>query len=152
MKKSIIIGVCITTLLLLITPTISANQYNKVMEEQNIIIEKYEQSLQLKLENVINKLSKIHPNLVVKQNENEIQSNIIKNIQSIKEKQDKTLFLSNGLTANLILSFILSILGTIFGIIFGPILALITLILVSPAVLLAKFIEILVNIIGLIIP
>jgi len=152
MKKRIIIGVCITTILLLITPTISANQYNKVMEEQNIRIEKYEQSLQLKLENILNKLSKINLNLVVKQNGNEIQSNIIKNIQNIKEKQDNTLFLSNALTANLILSFILSIIGTIFGIIFGPILAMIVLVIVSPAVLLAKFIEILVNIIGLIIP
>jgi hypothetical protein len=152
MKKRIIIGVCITTLLLLITPTISANQYNKVMEEQNIRIEKYEQSLQLKLENIINKLSKINLKLVVKQNENEIQSNILKNIQSIKEKQGNTLFLSTGLTANLLLSFILSIIGTIFGIIFGPILALITLIIVSPAIVLAKIIEILVNIIGLIIP
>ena len=137
MKKGIIFGICITTLILLIAPTISAQQYKQV--EESIQIDIKEQ-----IDLLINKVQNIDLNT------NELEyytDSIYTDFESLKEniKSNEIYAMPTviGFILSTLISLILSILGTIIGMIFGPLLALFVRILTAPAVLLAKLISLL---------
>ena len=118
MKKGIIFGICITTLILLIAPTISAQQYKQV--EESIQIDIKEQ-----IDLLINKIQNIDSNT------NELEyytDSIYTDFESLKEniKSNEIYAMPTviGFILSTLISLILSILGTIFGMIFGPLLAL----------------------------
>jgi len=117
MKRNILIGVCVATLLMLVTPSISAVEYKEVEERYNTIVD----------ENNLNRDS-------ILETLNTLKKEV--NSEEVKGKIG-----SNQFVVNLFISLLLAFLGTIFGIIFGPLLALLIKIVTAPAVLLAKFIS-----------
>ncbi|OYT29470.1 hypothetical protein B6U98_02310 [Thermoplasmatales archaeon ex4572_165] len=114
MKKGIILGIGLITMLLLITPVIPANEYNLIENAQDQIIN----------------------NIESKNNLKETISNTL--MQSINQKGSQRII---SFLLNLIISLIFSGIATIFAIIFGPLLAIFVKIITAPAMILAKIIE-----------
>ena len=141
MKNEIICGVCAVAFLLLITPTIPAQQ---CMMVKNTIEKDFQQHLDTAIASL---------ETIVRNNKQlEYQSEIV--TESFNEM--KQIWEHGGLDAvptyfksliNTLLSFILAILGTILGIIFGklfgPLLVFIVKVITFPAILLAKILELL---------
>ncbi len=143
MKKAIIFGVCVAAFLLLITPTIPAQQYTLVKD----IIEK---DFQQNLDDTIVALRRISKDETQIEYQKEI---LFKSFHQMKQMREDggfdtvpTCFKS---IINLLLSLILSILGaivgTIFGKLFGPLLVFLVKVLTFPAILFAKILEFLFN-------
>jgi len=139
MKKRIIFGVCVTTLFLLVAPTISAQEHIQVNEAIKLDLEE-------KIDNLINSFEIINS----KTNELEYHKNmIIDAFDSIDKKiemidlETQPLFIKFLLST--IISLIFAIFGTIFGIVFGPLLAILVKILTAPAILLGKIISFIIN-------
>jgi hypothetical protein len=149
MKKSIIIGIFITSILLIITPTIQANEYHQIKKSHIILLENNLQAFLIKLNNLYDQIKKPVMNNEILSNENYLPIiNIIKNrYQLIDQINNGEINISNQSIFNLIISLIFAFIGTIIGIVFGPFIALIVSILTAPAVILAKLIEFIVNII-----
>ena len=143
MKKSIIYGVCAVAFLLLITPTIPAQQY-KLMA--GII----ETDFQQHLEHVIVSLRCIDEDVTQIDYQREI---VLKSFHEIKQMQELGCF--DALPTcfkfiirtllSLIFSIIGTILGVIFGKLFGPLLVFLVKVITFPAKLLAKILEFLFN-------
>jgi len=150
MKKSIIIGLCITSLLLIITPTISANEYRQIEKARITTIENNLHNFRINLNSIYDQLKIIMDNEFLFKEKSSHIENIIKNrhqlIDQINSDVQQTSFLS---IFNLIISLLLALIGTIIGIVFGPFIAIIVAILTAPAVILAKLIEFIINIIFL---
>jgi len=134
MKKYILFGICVTSLILLVAPTIPAQQYNVANDAIDLKINE-------QIDIIINNLQKIGIN------ENEInyyESNTKNALNSIIEYIDSNEYDSNtiflGFILSTIISLIFSLIGTIFGIIFGPVLTALIQILTAPAIILAKLI------------
>jgi hypothetical protein len=132
MKKAIICGVCAVALLLLITPTIPAQQYTLVKET-------IEEDFQQHLTDAITALKSIEKDQTRFEDQEEI---IMKSFNEMKQTMEL-----GGLDAiptcfkfliSTLISLILAALGTLFGMIFGPLLAFIVKVITAPAVILAK--------------
>jgi len=143
MKKEIICGVCAVAFLLLITPTIPAQQYTLVKDT-------IERDFQQHLDDTIVALRCISKD----ETQIEYQKEIL--LQSFHEM--KQIWEHGGFDAvptyfksliNTLLSLILSLLGaivgTIFGILFGPLLVFMVKVLTFPAIVLAKILEFIFN-------
>jgi hypothetical protein len=135
MKKSIIIGICVTSLILLVAPTIPAQHYKEAEESIQI-------SIQERIDSLLNTLQKKDIN----SNELEaIKSNFYGIFESLKVAIESSEFNSKPtfikFLLNTIISLIFALFGTIFGVIFGPLLSLLVQLLTAPAVLLAKLIS-----------
>lgn len=135
MKKYILFGICVTSLILLVAPTISAQQYTVAKDA-------IEANINERINIIINNLQKIGIN---KNEINYYESNIKNDLNSIieyiysHEYDSITIFL--GFILSTIISLIFSVIGTIFGILFGPILSALIQILTAPAIILAKLIS-----------
>ena len=124
MKRKILLGICLSALVLVIAPTIPAQTYAQIKHA-------YETTIQEQF-----------PDL--EQNNEPKQETLISIMTSLKETMDtndESSFLTSGFIINTIISLFFSLIGTIFGMIFGPILAMVALILASPALLLSKIIS-----------
>ena len=143
MKNKIICGVGAITFLLLLTPTIPAQQYRLV----NDTIEK---DFQQHLDTAIIALRTIVEDDVQIEYQKGIVMESFNEIKQIWEHEElkaiPTYFKSfiNTLLS-LILALIGTIIGTIFGKLFGPLLVFIVKVTTFPAILLAKILEFLFN-------
>ena len=135
MKKNIILGICVTSIILLIAPTIPAQQYNQVKESIQI-------NIQEQIDLILNILQNINPEANdIKYYENSINNALNCIIENIESFEQNTLPLFIGFILSTIISLIFTVIGTIFGILFGPILSKLIQLLTYPAVLLAKIIS-----------
>ena len=137
MKKSIILGICVTSIILLLVPTIPAQQYNQAIESYQINFKDQIDLLSNKLQNFDSEINDIES----------YKLNIINDVNLIAENIDS--FEGNyqtsiiGFILNTIIALIFTFFGTIFGILFGPILSILIQLLTAPAVILAKLISLL---------
>jgi len=135
MKKGIIIGVCAVTLLLCMTPTISAQQ-TTLMEDA------IEDEYQYHFDAWIAALDTIRIDTSqIEEQRNQVEemiSSMEESLELIDEQEAKPTCIK--FLINTLISLILAALGTLFGIILGPLLALLVKVLTAPAVLLAKII------------
>ena len=137
MKKSIILGICVTSIILLLVPTIPAQQYNQAIESYQINFEDQIDLISNKLQNFDSEIN----------DKESYKLNIINDINLIIEYFDsfeyyyQTSFI--GFILNTIIALIFTFFGTIFGILFGPILSVLIQLLTAPAVILAKIISLL---------
>jgi hypothetical protein len=134
MKKAIICGVCAVTFLLLLTPTIPAQQYRLVKDT-------IEKEFQQQLDVAIAALGTMAEDTA----QIEYQKGIV--VESFSEM--KQIWELGGLDAvplcfkfliSTLLSLILAAIGTLFGMLFGPLLAYIVKLITAPVVILAKII------------
>ena len=143
MKKRLLIGLIVAVSILCTTPMIPASQYNQVEKVTQEKIDAYEQDLLTFIQNN-------GGNILLSEKEYSISDETlqalpitsqqeIQHIMSILDAQEE--IFNKGFIVNLLFSLLLAVLGTIIGILFGPIIAAIILILVSPAILLAKIIQ-----------
>ncbi|MCK4688625.1 MAG: hypothetical protein KAT66_10880 [Candidatus Lokiarchaeota archaeon] len=143
MKKRIIgVGVGLISIILLITPIIPASEYNQIIEYQTDLIDENLQDLKTNINQIFDLLEKtrIDSTISFSQN-NSIIENFKNTIDDLRNNiENDNLNLGILPISNLLLSLILALIGTIIGILFGPIIALGIMILVSPALLLAKII------------
>jgi hypothetical protein len=135
MKGKIIVGVFITTLILLMVPTISAQQYHQVKQAVKLDIEnQFEQKISL-LKKINEPADEININM----------DQLIDLTDNLKEEFSVINFDTEPLFIKFLLSTLISlffaILGTIFGNVFGPFLALLVKLITAPAVLLSKIIS-----------
>lgn len=134
MKKELFIGVCITVLVLLIAPTVPAQGYTQIENAYEEAIQEQYQELQTSL---LKDLELTDEQLQQRQT----ITATLTNLKEIVENSDESTYVVSGFIMNLIISLLFSLIGTIFGVIFGPILAALILVIVSPALFLAKIIE-----------
>lgn len=127
MKKIVILGVLICSLLLIVTPSIPAQQYTLV---NNAIEKEFE-----------NKLDHLRSFL----GDGKVSSNVNKLVFSSQTQENQLDFVNSSSSktflSNLLISLVLAFFGTVFGIFFGPLLALIIKIVTWPAVKLADLIS-----------
>ncbi len=141
MKKRII-GIGLISIILLITPIIPASEYNQIIEYQTDVIDENLQDLKTNINQIFDLLEKtrIDSTISVSKN-NSIIENFKNAIDDLRNNiENDSLNLGILPISNLLLSLILALIGTIIGILFGPIIALGIIILLSPALLLAKII------------
>jgi hypothetical protein len=134
MKKELFIGICITVLVLLIAPTVPAQEYTQIENASEEAIQEQYQELQTIL---LKDLELTDEQLQQRQT----ITATLTNLKEIVENSDESTYVVSGFIMNLIISLLFSLIGTIFGVIFGPILAALILVIVSPALFLAKIIE-----------
>jgi predicted PurR-regulated permease PerM len=134
MKKELFIGICITVLVLLIAPTVPAQEYTQIENAYEEAIQEQYQELQTIL---LKDLELTDEQLQQRQT----ITATLTNLKEIVENSDESTYVVSGFIMNLIISLLFSLIGTIFGVIFGPILAALILVIVSPALFLAKIIE-----------
>ena len=154
MKRLILLGVFISTCVILMVNSASAVEYRTVIEyNTNEIISEIENG---KINNIseewISIFQKMKLNFKDLKTTNDIKilSEKLTELKStIKNTPQPTCI---RLILRFIFSLILAIIGTIFGIIFGPILVLIIKIITFPAILLAKIITFIINLITVLIP
>lgn len=127
MKKKFIIGICVTSLILLVAPTIPAQQFRLV-----------EESVYRDVESQINSLYNFDRKDFSIENIDKIKNNLDNIIESGDFDSNPTFI---GFILSTIVSLIFAFFGTIFGIIFGPLLAILIQLLTAPAVILAKLIS-----------
>lgn len=143
MKKRIIgVGVGLISIILLIIPIIPASEYNQIIEYQTDLIDENLQDLKTNINQIFDLLEKtrIDSTISFSQN-NSIIENFKNTVDDLRNNiENDNLNLGILPISNLLLSLILALIGTIIGILFGPIIALGIMILVSPALLLAKII------------
>ncbi len=149
MKKSIIIGVCFINILLIITPTISANEYYQIEKSQITSFENNLKILHINLNILYDQVKKIIINNEFLSKEKDYHiGNLIKNRHQLIDHINNVAINTNlPPIFNLIISLLFALIGTIIGIVFGPFIAIIVTILTAPAIILAKLIEFIVNII-----
>ena len=135
MKKAIICGVCAVVFLLVITPTIPAQQYTLVKET-------IEEDFQRHLTNAITALKSIREDQTRFEDQKEIVMKSFNEMKLIIELGEHdaipTCFM---FLISTLLSLIFAALGTLFAMVFGPLLTLITKIITAPAIILAKILE-----------
>ena len=138
MKKIIMLGICVTSLILLLAPTIPAQQYKEV-----------EESIQINMQEQFDLITNILQNINSGKDNIKYYENSINNaLNSIKEKLasfDYYTLSFGGFIINTLISLLFAFIGTIFGILFGPILSALVKFLTAPAILLAKLISILIG-------
>ena len=149
MKKKILLGTIISICIIMLVNTVSAVEYNTVTD-YNIDL------LELHLDNIYNFIEKIQQtfeNLNFHSIDINYRSEIKELSNELSELKisilgDSSLPLFIRTILGFIIGLIFSIIGTIFGIIFGPLLALFVRIITAPAVLLAKLIAFIVNLLA----
>lgn len=149
MNKKIIFGAIISTCIIVMMSSVSAVEY-KVVDDYNTTV------VSSKINKTLEKYTSFFENiktdlkLFTTTQDGKI---LVEKITTLKTAMINNLSRPTGIGfISLIISLILSIIGTIFGIIFGPLLALVIQILVSPAIILAKIIVFIVNLISILIP
>jgi len=149
MRKSIIIGACITSILIMLLPIIPANEYHQIKKSQITSLENNLQSLYIELNNLYNQVKKsIMDNEFLSKEKFFLIGNLIKNRHRLIDQiNNGTIHTSLSTIFNLIISLLFALIGTIIGIVFGPFIALIVTILTAPAIILAKLIEFIINLI-----
>jgi hypothetical protein len=141
MKKSIMIGVIFISILLSFTSIVPAVEYNQVIENQENVLDEQLDYISNQLNLITDKLQK--NNLIeINDHISSIYDQLIITVENL-DPMPSFIF-------QLLLSLLLAIIGTILGILFGPILAVVILVLVSPAILLAKIIEFIINLINIV--
>ena len=149
MKKRII-GIGLISIILLITPIIPASEYNQIIEYQTDVIDENLQDLKTDINQLFDLLEKtsVDSTISFSQN-NSIIENFKNAIDDLRNNiENDSLNLGILPISNLLLSLLLSLIGTIIWILFGPIIALGIIILVSPALLLAKIITFILDLIN----
>jgi hypothetical protein len=154
MKRIILLVAFISTSIILMANSASAVEYRTVIEHNtNEIISQIENG---KINNIPEEcfsiFQKMKFNLKDLRTTNDIKilSEKLTELKStINNTPQPTCIL---LILGFIIGLILSIIGTIFGILFGPILVLIIKIITAPAILLAKIIIFIINLITVLIP
>jgi len=132
MKRKILLGICLSALVLVIAPTISAQTYAQIKHAYETTIQ--EQFPDITTAQFTDLEQKDEP-------KQETLISIMTNLKETMDTNDESSFLTSGFIINTIISLFFSLIGTIFGMIFGPILAMVALILASPALLLSKIIS-----------
>ncbi len=153
MNKKIILGAIISTCIVVMVNSVSAVEYRVVDDHiTTVMLSKIE-----KIDKTLEKCTSFFKN--AKRDLKLFPSTQDGKILAEKVTELKTTMVntpSRPTCIRLILQFIIalifSIIGTIFGIVFGPLLSLVILILVSPAIILAKIITFIINIISILIP
>ena len=153
MKKKILFGTIFSICIILLVNTASSLEYKTVndynidlfeaqLNNINKFLEELKQTLDGKIINSINLISK---NEIIELSEKILELKI-----SILDNPTLPTFILKilGFILSIIFSLIGTIIGIIFGKIFGPLLVLIVRILTAPAVLLAKIIAYIVNLIN----
>ena len=134
MKKEIIIGVCFTAMVILISPTISAQEYTQVEKAyENAIQEQFQEMERF-----------LFTDEELTDEQIQQRQKIISSLSYLKEMVEnsgESTFIVSGIIIHTIISLLFSLIGTIFGVIFGPILSFLVMVLVSPALFLAKIIS-----------
>ncbi len=150
MKKKILFGTIFSICIIMLVNTSSAVENKTVIDYNTNLLES-------KLENIdifIEKIKQINEDLNIKsidlKSSNELQklSDELSELRiSYINNPSLPMMTSNllGYLLSLLLSIIGTIIGIIFGKIFGPILVLLVKILTAPAILFAKIIEFIVN-------
>jgi len=135
MKKVIICGVCAVVFLLVITPTIPAQQYTLVKDT-------IEDEFQRHLTNAITALKSIREDQTQFENQKEIIMKSFNEMKMIIELGELDVIPKcHMFRISTLLSLIFAALGTLFGIVFGPLLTLITKIITAPSIILAEILE-----------
>ncbi|VVB61774.1 Uncharacterised protein [uncultured archaeon] len=154
MKRIILLGVFISLSVILMINSASAVEYRTVIEyNTNEIISQIENG---KINNMPEEWISIFQKMKLKFNN-------LKTIYDIKILSEKLTELKSTiknipqptcirLILQFIFSLILAIIGTIFGILFGPILVIVIKLITFPAILLAKIITFIINLITVLIP
>jgi hypothetical protein len=150
MKKITIIGLFITTILILLTPIIPANEYHQIEKSQISSLKNNLQYLYIKINNLLDLIKKSimdkdflsKEKFILLRNLNKNRNQLIEQINNLEIHKNLPINIFN-----LIISILFAIIGTIIGIVFGPFIALIVTILTAPAIILAKLIEYIINII-----
>ncbi|MHA2431419.1 MAG: hypothetical protein ACXACC_10385 [Promethearchaeota archaeon] len=128
-----------TVFVLLVAPTIPAQEYTQIKET-------YEKTFQEQLDALNTALYSIDTlTEEQEQQRQELVSTLTMIKEHIEQQDSESQPVIFGFILKVIVSLFFSLIGTIFGIIFGPILAFIVLLLVSPAILLAKIISFLLS-------
>jgi len=129
MKKIIMFGVCLTSLVLLIAPSISAQEYTQVKET-------FETMMQERMDQMIISLEQMD----ISTESIQYKEGLVNALESMKiSLSAEPAFL--GFILSTLISLFFALLGTIFGVVFGPILAFVVKVLTAPAVFLAKIIS-----------
>ena len=132
MKRKILLGICLSALVLVIAPAIPAQTYAQIKHA-------YETTIQEQFPDITTaQFTDLEQNNEPKQ---ETLISIMTSLKETMDTNDESSFLTYGFIINTIISLFFSLIGTIFGMIFGPILAMVALILASPALLLSKIIS-----------
>lgn len=154
MKRILLLGVFISISVILMVNSVSAVEYRTVIEyNTNEIISQIENG---KINNIPEEWIPIFQKMRLKFND-------LKTTNDIKILSEKLTDLKSTikntlqptcirLILQLIFSLILAIIGTIFGILFGPILVIVIKLITFPAILLAKIITFILNLITVLIP
>jgi hypothetical protein len=154
MKRIILLGAFISAAVILMVNSASAVEYSTVIEyNTNEIISQIENG---KINNIPEEWISIFQKMKLKFND-------IKTTNDIKILSEKLTELKSTikntpqptcirLILQFIFSLILAVIGTIFGILFGPILVIIIKLITFPAILLAKIITFIINLITVLIP
>ena len=139
MKKRILIGVCMTTLILLFLPTISAQQCKQVKDAVELEIEDQIYQIASLIEETDGSSDVVNKALERLVNDLNAMKDDIEMINDDSKPVCITFIFST------IISLLFALLGTIFGNIFGPMLATLIRIITAPAVFLAKIISSILN-------
>jgi len=138
MKNSNLLGVSIAVLVLLVAPTIPAQEYKQVKD-----------TIQIEMNNTIDDMMAMVQIFNTTEGSEIEVKNMIWAIETVKDSSD-SLWLDTepaffGFIISTLISLFFALLGTIFGIVFGPVLAFIIKVLTAPAVFLAKLISFLLD-------
>jgi hypothetical protein len=154
MKRIVLLGAFISASIILMVNSVSALEYRTVIEcNTNEMISQIENG---KINNIpeewISIFQKMKLNFMDLKTTNDIKilTEKLTELKSIIKTTPQPTCIR--LILQFIFSLILAIIGTIFGILFGPILVLIIKIITFPAILLAKIITFIINLITVLIP
>ena len=151
MKRMMVLGVFISACIVLMVNSTSALEYRTVIEHNtNEILSEIENG---KINNISEKWISIFQEM-------KLNLKTTHDTKILSEKLTELKLTINNtpqptcirLIIQLIIALIFSIMGTILGILFGPILVLIIKIITAPAILLAKIIIFIINLITVLIP
>ncbi len=149
-KKRIFIGVGMISFLLMLTPSIPAYEFHHIIETHTISFQNNPEITIDQTQYLYDQLQKkgINTNVLTKQKSDIVKScNYLLDILSHKSGSDALPSFLVGLI-HLLISLLLALIGTINGIIFGPLIALIVKIVTAPAIILAKIIGFIVNLLS----
>jgi predicted PurR-regulated permease PerM len=134
MRKEIVIGICLIAAVLMIAPTIPAQEYIQIKNA-------YDTTIQEQLHEIKTTLLTVRKRTDDPQILQQETVSTLTELKEIIENSDESSFAVSGFIINMIISLFFTLIGTVFGILFGPILSALVLLITSPAILLAKIIE-----------
>lgn len=150
MNKKILFGATFSICIIILVNTSSAVEYKTVIDYNKNLLESKLENINIFIEKIIQTIENLEVKSIDLKSTNELDdlSYELSELRvSIVDNPSLPKFIFNLLNfiINLLFSIIGTILGILFGKIFGPLLVLLVRILTAPAVLLAKIIEFIVN-------